>query len=72
MIISHKYKFLFIGLPFSASSAISKELHLQYNGEPYLRNSDTSTKWPELDIGRNSVNPCINPKNIEDIEGIVN
>ena len=37
MIISHKYKFLFIGLPFSASSAISKELHLQYDGEPYLR-----------------------------------
>ena len=37
MIISHKYKFLFIGLPFSASSAISKELHLQYKGEPYLR-----------------------------------
>ena len=36
MIISHKYKFLFIGLPFSASSAISKELHLQYKGEPYL------------------------------------
>ena len=37
MIISHKYKFLFIGLPFSASSAISKELHLNYNGEPFLR-----------------------------------
>ena len=37
MIISHKYKFLFIGLPFSASSAISKELHLQYEGKPYLR-----------------------------------
>ena len=37
MIISHKYKFLFIGLPFSASSAISKELHLQYEGEPFLR-----------------------------------
>ena len=37
MIISHKYKFLFIGLPFSASSAISKELNLQYKGEPYLR-----------------------------------
>ena len=36
MIISHKYKFLFIGLPFSASSAISKELHLQYKGKPYL------------------------------------
>ena len=37
MIISHKYKFLFIGLPFSASSAISKELYLQYNGESFLR-----------------------------------
>ena len=37
MIISHKYKFLFIGLPFSASSAISKELHLEYEGYPYLR-----------------------------------
>ncbi len=37
MIVSHKYKFLFIGLPFSASSAISKELHLEYDGEPYLR-----------------------------------
>jgi hypothetical protein len=37
MIISHKYKYLFIGLPFSASSAISKELHLKYSGEPFLR-----------------------------------
>ncbi len=37
MIISHKYKFLFIGLPFSASSAISKELYLQYGGEAILR-----------------------------------
>tara|TARA_S200000501_G_C20774234_1_gene721953 strand:- start:382 stop:1164 length:783 start_codon:yes stop_codon:yes gene_type:complete len=37
MIISHKYKFLFIGLPFSASSAISKELNLAYEGEPCLR-----------------------------------
>lgn len=37
MIISHKYKFLFIGLPFSASSAISKELYLQYEGMPLLR-----------------------------------
>ena len=36
MIISHKYKFLFIGLPFSASSAISKELYEQYEGEPFL------------------------------------
>ena len=37
MIISHKYKFLFIGLPFSASSAISKELHLKYEGKSILR-----------------------------------
>ena len=37
MIISHKYKFLFIGLPFSASSAITKELHKEYEGKPYLR-----------------------------------
>ena len=37
MIISHKYKFIFIGLPFSASSAISKELHEKYEGKPFLR-----------------------------------
>ena len=37
MIISHKHKLLFIGLPFSASSAISKELYLQYEGEAVLR-----------------------------------
>jgi len=37
LIISHKYRFLFIGLPFSASSAISKELHLQYEGKSFLR-----------------------------------
>ena len=37
MIISHKYKFLFIGLPFSASSAITKELNKEYEGKPLLR-----------------------------------
>lgn len=37
MIISHKYRFLFIGLPFSASSAISKELYVRYGGESILR-----------------------------------
>ena len=37
MIISHKYKFVFIGLPFSASSAITKELCERYHGEPILR-----------------------------------
>lgn len=33
MIISHKHKYIFIGLPFSGSSAISKELIEQYHGE---------------------------------------
>ena len=37
MIISHKHKFLFVGLPFSASSAITKELCKEYEGQPYLR-----------------------------------
>ena len=37
MIISHKYKFVFIGLPFSASSAITKELCEKYHGKPLLR-----------------------------------
>ena len=36
MIISHKHKLLFIGLPFSASSAISKELYLQHQGKALL------------------------------------
>ena len=37
MIVSDKYKYVFIGLPFSASSAISKDLHEKYAGKPYLR-----------------------------------
>ena len=37
MIISHRYKFLFIGLPFSASSTITKDLHEEHDGKPYLR-----------------------------------
>ncbi len=37
MIISHKYKFVFIGLPFSASSAITKDLYDKYEGMAYLR-----------------------------------
>lgn len=36
MIISHKYKYIFVGVPFSASSAISKELIENYNGELFL------------------------------------
>ena len=37
MIISHKYKFVFIGLPFSASSAITKDLYDKYEGKAFLR-----------------------------------
>ena len=37
MIIGHKYKFLFIGLPFSASSAITKELHKEYEGKTFTK-----------------------------------
>jgi len=34
MIISEKWKCIFLGLPFSASSAISKELVERYDGKP--------------------------------------
>lgn len=37
MIISKKHKYIFVGLPFSASSAISKELIEQYNGLSFLQ-----------------------------------
>ena len=33
MIINHKYKYIFVGIPFSASSAISKYLINHYEGE---------------------------------------
>lgn len=36
MIISHKYKYVFIGLPLAASTAISKELCEKYDGKPIL------------------------------------
>jgi hypothetical protein len=37
MIISHKYKYIFVGLPLSGSSAISKELIENYEGESILK-----------------------------------
>jgi len=37
MIISHKYKYLFVELPHTASTAISKELRELYDGESILR-----------------------------------
>jgi hypothetical protein len=36
MIISHKYKYVFVGLPLAASTAISKELCQMYEGKPIL------------------------------------
>jgi len=36
VIISHKYKYVFIGLPLAASTAISKELCEKYDGKPIL------------------------------------
>ena len=48
MIISHKYRFLFIGLPFSASSAITKELHEQYAGEPLLRKHSLYNEFKKI------------------------
>jgi hypothetical protein len=37
MIISHKYKYLFIEIPHTASTAISRELCKNYDGIPMLR-----------------------------------
>jgi len=48
MVISHRYKFLFIGLPFSASSAITKELHAKYEGEPYLRKHSLYSEFKKV------------------------
>jgi hypothetical protein len=36
MIISHKHKFLFVELPLTASTAISRELRANYGGEKIL------------------------------------
>ena len=36
MIISHKYKYLFVELPLTASTAVSKELRENYDGESIL------------------------------------
>jgi len=37
MIISHQHRYLFVELPHTASTAISKELCLHYGGEPILK-----------------------------------
>jgi hypothetical protein len=54
MIISHKFKYIFVGLPFSASSAISKELLENYEGEPILSKHSNIPlllkEYPEIKI----------------------
>ncbi len=41
MVIDHRYKFIFIELPLTATSAISKEIREQYGCEPYLNKHAT-------------------------------
>jgi len=54
MIISYKYKYIFVGIPFSASSAISKELIENYAGEPILHKHANlpflKKKYTQLDL----------------------
>lgn len=54
MVINHQHKFIFIGLRYSASSAISKELIEQYGGEPlYHKHSNIPLllkDQPEINI----------------------
>lgn len=47
MVISYKYKYLFVGLPNSGSSAISKELIENYSGE-YIENKHTNIPFFKL------------------------
>lgn len=41
MVIDHRYKFIFVELPLTATSAISKEIREQYGCEPYLNKHAT-------------------------------
>ena len=51
MIISHKHKYIFIGLPFSGSSAISKELLEEYDGESiYFKHTNIQSVLNNKDI----------------------
>jgi len=57
MFISEKYKYIFIGLRFSASSALSKELIEMYDSEPILHKHANIPyfikKYPKLEINQN-------------------
>ncbi len=41
MVIDHRYKFIFVELPLTATSAISKEIREQYGCEPFLNKHAT-------------------------------
>ncbi|MBK6730623.1 MAG: hypothetical protein IPG60_06515 [Bacteroidetes bacterium] len=41
MVIDHRYKFVFIELPLTATSAISKEIREQYGCEPIMNKHAT-------------------------------
>lgn len=45
MVISHKYKHLFIEVPSTASTAISAELREHYGGELILGNTPTTPSF---------------------------
>lgn len=59
MIINDKFKYIFIGIPFSASSAISKELIELYDGSPLLHKHANIPyllkMMPQLDISSYNV-----------------
>jgi hypothetical protein len=48
MIISHKYRYLFIEVPHTASTAISRELRAQYDGTTILRKHATYSQFLEI------------------------
>lgn len=54
MVISHKHKYVFVGIPFSASSSITKELITNYQGESILnKHSNIQTLIKETNININ-------------------
>ena len=48
MILVHKLKLLFIGIPYSASTAISKDLHKNYGGKAILRKHSLYSEFDEI------------------------
>ena len=48
MILVHKLKLLFIGIPYSATTAISKDLHKNYGGKAILRKHSLYSEFDEI------------------------